>query len=113
LAAVAEIGDNSNFNYVVFGHTHLPKHIKVSCRDRQVTYLNTGTWADTMRIPNTVFANDAIENGELKNFVEDLKANRLDSYIKRQLSYVEIEIENNRVKIAELKEFSGAEIVPK
>jgi len=110
LSAVTKIGDDGKFNYIVLGHTHLPKHIEVSCKERTITYLNTGTWADTMQIPSTVFAIDAIENGALTRFIEDLKGNHLDSYIKRQLSYVEIEFENNAVKTAELKEFSGAGI---
>lgn len=110
LDAVREIGNAGNFNYVVFGHTHLPKKMQVDCKSRKINYLNTGTWADTMRIPSAVFANTAIQDGTLQEFVNNLKGNCLDSYIKQQLSYVQIEFEDNAVKTAELKEFDGAGI---
>lgn len=108
LTAVTEIGDEGKFNYIVFGHTHLAKNMKVLCNNREITYFNTGTWADTMQIPSSVFASNAIVDGALQNFVDNLKSNNLESYIKRQLSYVEIEFENNAVETAALKEFSGA-----
>jgi hypothetical protein len=107
LSAVTEIGNEGKFNYVVFGHTHLPKNIKIRCNEREITYLNTGTWADTMQIPSEVFDNNAIENGALQKFVSNLKANQLDSYVKRQLSYVVIQFSGNKVTNAQLSEFSG------
>lgn len=113
LEAIVEIGDEGGFNYVVFGHTHLQKQMSVQCQGREIMYLNTGTWADTMQIQSKVFADDAIENGVLEEFVADLKNNRLEAYIKRQLNFVEIVVENNAVKTAALKEFSCADGVPK
>lgn len=110
LNGVIDIGNESNMNYVVFGHTHLPKHMKVRCTEREITYLNTGTWADTMQIPNSAFNDQAMEGGALQAFVDDLKKNQLDSYIKRQLTYVEVEVDSNKVKKAQLAEFTSTGI---
>jgi UDP-2,3-diacylglucosamine pyrophosphatase LpxH len=105
--AVINIGNVGIFNYVVFGHTHLPKHMKIPCKEREITYFNTGTWADTMYIPAEVFADSAINDGALQSFVDALKKNQLDSYIKRQLTYVEVEFDNNKVKNAHLVEYGA------
>lgn len=73
---------------VVFGHTHLPKQI----REGELTYLNTGTWADVIRLPKLT-GNFAADLVGLTPFVEAMANNTLDKYICRYLSFAEIELD--------------------
>jgi UDP-2,3-diacylglucosamine pyrophosphatase LpxH len=60
---------------VVFGHTHLAKHVTLPGG----VYLNSGTWADLMRVPEDVFARDpARADAALRDFVRRCDEDRLD-----------------------------------
>ena len=60
---------------VVFGHTHLVKHVALPGG----VYLNSGTWADLMRVPDDVFAADpARADAALRDFVRRCDEDRLD-----------------------------------
>jgi UDP-2,3-diacylglucosamine pyrophosphatase LpxH len=62
---------------IVFGHTHLPRFVRL---DGGGVYLNTGTWCPTIRLPDNLYAagaNDDVAEKHLRQFVEDLGANRL------------------------------------
>jgi UDP-2,3-diacylglucosamine pyrophosphatase LpxH len=80
------------FEYVVLGHTHLARQIR---HDRG-WYLNSGTWADLMRLPDALLAaspDDALP--ALRAFVADLKANRLDRYLMFLPTYVRLELDGD------------------
>lgn len=55
---------------VVMGHTHLAREVGVS-QDR-ATYLNTGTWADVVRIPRECLAETADGQASLSAFLRGL-----------------------------------------
>src|SRR5262249_47145876 len=53
----AQRSAEAGFQVVVYGHTHLAKRIPISDNGKSV-YLNSGTWADLMRVPDEVWAPD-------------------------------------------------------
>lgn len=78
------------FKAVVFGHTHLAKQIQL---DFGVRYLNTGTWADLMRVPaHLLIQDDAKAEQELAAFVEDLASNRIAHWRYQVPSFAQIDL---------------------
>lgn len=104
-AAISELAQGG-FRTIVFGHTHLPKYMRF---DPDSTYINTGTWADIMRLPLAVLTEQAQENGQFQAFLQDLEHNRIAPYIARQLSYAQIELasgpQGEYVQTSQLCEF--------
>lgn len=67
---------------VVFGHTHLAKRVRLGGG----TYLNSGTFADLMKLPDAVFQEDAAAAlEELRAFVADLRDPQRSARLRRQL----------------------------
>ena len=59
------------FEVVIYGHTHLAKDFGIKTPGGKVgRYLNTGTWADLMRMPDAVFGKD-----------DDAAAQALDEFV--------------------------------
>jgi hypothetical protein len=76
------------FKTIVYGHTHLAKRAPLV---NGATYLNTGTWADLMRLPpGVVQGNRLLALGELEAFVEALEANRLGEWRRPRPTFAEI-----------------------
>ena len=72
-----------HFRVVVFGHTHLPKRIDLG---GGALYLNTGTWADVMRIPAAVYEGDEVAGAKaLTHFLDDVEKNNITEF-RRQIS---------------------------
>ncbi len=72
-----------HFRVVVFGHTHLPKRIDLG---GGALYLNTGTWADVMRIPAAVYEGDEVAGAQaLMRFLDDVEKNNITEF-RRQIS---------------------------
>ncbi len=66
------------YSVVIFGHTHLVKRI-VLPGATPATYLNTGTWADLIRIPESTLTGEVdAARAEFHEFFEDLKHNKLE-----------------------------------
>lgn len=63
----AEHSIGQGFKVVVYGHTHLVKRVPLGGG----TYLNSGTWADLMRLPTSVLREDA-SPGEAAEAVKEL-----------------------------------------
>jgi UDP-2,3-diacylglucosamine pyrophosphatase LpxH len=75
---------------VVFGHTHLAKDITFEAGGR---YLNSGTWADLMRIPLAVLRGPAgAAEAALASFLDDVRANRLDRTRRLVATFVQLEL---------------------
>jgi UDP-2,3-diacylglucosamine pyrophosphatase LpxH len=90
-AAELLTGKGSSFRYVVFGHTHLAKDVKL---DSGARYLNSGTWANLMRFPEGLLDKDektALE--ALRAFVANLAANKLDQYVEFRPTYVRLDLD--------------------
>jgi UDP-2,3-diacylglucosamine pyrophosphatase LpxH len=89
------------FKVVVFGHTHLAK--RVDFKEVDTTYVNTGTWADLMRIPPEIFSGTDRNTRELAlgRFADDLASNRVDSYRRFIPTFCRIDLDSlGHIKIA-------------
>lgn len=110
LAAAAALLETNQFDVVVFGHTHLPKRIEVARRSgKSGFYLNTGTWADTMRLPPEVFAGGDVGRAAIRKLFEDMGENRIDDYRFVSLGYAEIELAGEEVTTFDLRSYSQAQ----
>jgi len=68
-AAERMLEDSSgSFETVIMGHTHQPRHIGDSMKAH---YINTGAWADVVRVPERLLADDA--DSELTQFLQQLR----------------------------------------
>jgi UDP-2,3-diacylglucosamine pyrophosphatase LpxH len=75
---------------IVYGHTHLAKRMRVG----NAVYLNTGTWADLMRMPEEIWQDDADKaRAALYDFVDDLAASRLQPWRRPLPTYARIELD--------------------
>lgn len=79
------------FRVVVFGHTHLAKRIDLGSG---ALYLNTGTWADLMRIPSAVYEGDEIGGTQaLTNFLDDVEKNNIAKFRCQVATFARIELD--------------------
>jgi UDP-2,3-diacylglucosamine pyrophosphatase LpxH len=80
---------------VVMGHTHLSRHIGPAER---ATYINTGTWADVIRVPST-----ALEKGQEDELQEFLRGLCKGKHRRCLATYADIHVDTNgRVSSARL-----------
>lgn len=89
------------FHFVLFGHTHMPKKIEL---EPGCWYLNSGTWADVMRLPPEIItAGTADARARLDPFVLDMATGNLDKWILFRPTYIQLDLDaNDRVVRAEL-----------
>ena len=81
-----------DYRTVIFGHTH---HAKAVTFDSGATYLNSGTWANRMRFPQSLFDPDRDQAvNALTHFFEDLRENRLEQYLEFCPTYVLLEVDD-------------------
>lgn len=81
------------FRVVVFGHTHLAKRIDLG---GGALYLNTGTWADVMRIPAAVYEGDEAAGVQaLKRFLDDVEKNNIAGFRRQVATFARIELDGN------------------
>lgn len=99
------------FKWVVFGHTHLAKKLRLDHTEeaktlglrREATYLNTGTWADLIRFPQEIFAlNPAKAIARVRELVTDMATDGYRKWITFEPSYVRLDFDGKRVRTAEL-----------
>lgn len=94
------------FKAVIFGHTHLVK--RVSLNDQGAVYLNTGTWADLMAVPEAVLNGDEAEGKrQLDKFADDLAANNLDGWRRLVPTFAQIELDSGAIRKADVYFFDG------
>jgi hypothetical protein len=68
------------FRNVVFGHTHAAKNVELSDGRR---YLNTGAWADRLRLPDAIYSgNRDRARGVLREFATAIREKRFASYVE-------------------------------
>ena len=92
------------FRYVVFGHTHQAKRVKL---DNGGFYLNSGTWADILRFPNEILKSEAEALPALQAFVAQLKAGDFSRWTLFRPTYVHLIIDDaNKVAEAKLEDFA-------
>ena len=88
----AERMENQDVRVVVFGHTHLPKSIRLP---RGGHYLNTGTWCRTIRLDERLYdpaADEAESLALLRQFVEDLRTNTVDPWTNLRTPFAHLEV---------------------
>jgi UDP-2,3-diacylglucosamine pyrophosphatase LpxH len=90
----------AGFQVVVYGHTHLVKRVelkvKVKGEEKTGVYLNTGTWADLMRLPEDVFtAPEDSARASLREFAEAIASNQLGPWRTRLPTFARIELESD------------------
>jgi UDP-2,3-diacylglucosamine pyrophosphatase LpxH len=69
----------SGFRTVIFGHTHLAREVPLG---EGATYINTGTWADLMRLPAALFTPEpGLARDALEVFVADLRQHDYSRYL--------------------------------
>jgi UDP-2,3-diacylglucosamine pyrophosphatase LpxH len=82
-----------DFKVIVFGHTHLVKRVNLGT----ATYLNTGTWADLIRVPSVVWGNDAdLAKRTLDSFVDDLEADKVERWRRSAPTYAKILLDGDQ-----------------
>lgn len=99
------------FKVIVYGHTHLPKKISLGERTavdgtrHDAVYLNSGTWADLMAVPDGVLDGDpdAPEtHAALQAFADDLANNRVDRWRRLLPTFVDVTLNGADVVAADV-----------
>lgn len=100
----AQRAADAGFQVVVYGHTHLPKIISLAPPDdRAAVYINTGTWADVMCVPDGIWDADEQAGRELFSaFVSDLNGMSLSRWRRAMPTYARITIDGDQLGKAEL-----------
>ena len=103
LAAAAAAAER-RFEVVVYGHTHLVKRVPLKGADGTDigVYLNTGTWADLMRVPDEIWGDEAAARVSLDHFLRDLEDNKLARWRRPVPTYARIDVVDDRVSSAEV-----------
>lgn len=110
----------AGFGAVIFGHTHLAVCETIEKDGCRGTYLNTGTWADLVRVPSGIgdvlmddnARGDALDDArsELAVFLAAMRGPGLEDYIRRRPTFARIRVSDSGPATAELCEFqSGAD----
>ena len=103
----AQAAAERGFKVIVFGHTHLVKRVSLGAQSGM--YLNSGTWADLMQVPNAVLeGNEAEGKQALVRFVEDLRTNQLEQWRRLVPTFVRIDFDGASVQSADAYFFDGA-----
>jgi hypothetical protein len=93
---------------VIFGHTHLAKALKL---ENEARYLNTGTWADLIRVPESVFTGpEAKALADLKPFVEALRTKNIEQLRRQVATYARVDLDSkDKFQDGGMFFFDGAE----
>lgn len=102
----AKAAAGRGYKVVVYGHTHLPKRIQLAPTNS--IYLNSGTWADLMRLPQAIFGEDMdIARAKLRELLADLEAGRLDDWRCQVPTFARIDLSNGDVVQADIYLFDS------
>ncbi len=98
------------FRVVVYGHTHLAKRCVLP---KGALYLNTGTWADLMALPQAVLAAEADARPALEAFVADLAAkpaeNRMAKWRAQLPTFARIQFNGDVLQAADVFVYQGGD----
>ncbi|MCG8489015.1 MAG: hypothetical protein MI756_16195, partial [Chromatiales bacterium] len=105
----------SGFRTVIFGHTHHAVRETIDVGTHQGIYVNTGTWADLVRVPESI--GDVLQDNEARRtalddtrselamFLAAMRGDGLDEYILRKPTFARIQIDPSGQTITDLCEF--------
>jgi UDP-2,3-diacylglucosamine pyrophosphatase LpxH len=89
----------AHFKVIVYGHTHLPKRVPLN----GAVYLNTGTWADMMCIPDGIWdADETAGRAAFRAFAADLGAGSLERWRRSMPTYARIVVDDNALAGADV-----------
>ena len=94
------------YKVIVYGHTHLVKRVRL---DQGAVYLNSGTWADLMKVPQSILtgSDEAQARKDLENFTADLLANRVAQWRQTIPAFARIDMQSGNVEKADVYFFDG------
>jgi len=96
--AAAEALAARGFARIVFGHTHLAKDVTLAGGAR---YLNTGTWADLMRVPDDIVrGSPAAASRSLTRFVDAISDRRFGDYLVFRPTFAHIRLDGRGHAVA-------------
>lgn len=108
-AATAMLG-TGQFDVIIFGHTHLPKRIEVPRAGKSSgMYLNTGTWADVIRLPAKACEASADGKTARRDFLTDMASHRIQPYLFTSLGYAEVELSGDKLVSCDLRSYTSAD----
>ncbi|HLL75045.1 MAG TPA: hypothetical protein VK421_07240 [Pyrinomonadaceae bacterium] len=107
LDAARKTAADGDFDVILYGHTHLPKKIKLEDGAQPRWYLNTGTWCDVIRLPDAVAGDYDTAKPVITDFADALGRNDYSRFVRRYLSYVELLVDpEGRQRVAEPQLYS-------
>lgn len=90
---------SGQFRVIVYGHTHLPKRVQL----QDAVYLNSGTWADVMCVPEGIWHEDeAAGRAIFRAFAGEMGAGSLDKWRRSVPTYARIVISEANSPVASL-----------
>lgn len=100
----AQALSRQGFDCIAFGHTHLAKQVPLGAG---ACYLNSGTWADLIRLPeDCTDADTAVAYPAIENLLARLKANDLEGLIETMPTYLHVRVASTgAVTHARLRDF--------
>lgn len=106
LHAAEELSSSGELRYVIFGHTHLAKRVQLNTG---ALYLNSGTWANLMKVPATIFAQNADALRELEDFVRGISSHEHQHWTHYRPTFIRLCVGmENQVSRADLVDFRDA-----
>jgi UDP-2,3-diacylglucosamine pyrophosphatase LpxH len=87
------------YDTVVFGHTHSVKRIPLD-GPTGGTYLNTGSWADLIRVPEGIFTSDA-PRSHFDAFLDDLKNGRIARLRRLLPTFARIDLDDDDGRVTQ------------
>lgn len=104
--AATRLVRDRRFQVVVFGHTHHVKRIAID----QGTYLNTGTWADLMRLPPDVLSGtDEEALRALEAFLEKVQANDIAAFRRQVPTFARVLVSGGDVVEKDVLFYDGGD----
>jgi UDP-2,3-diacylglucosamine pyrophosphatase LpxH len=103
--AAEQLCERSDVRCVVFGHSHLARDIELGGGRK---YLNTGTWANLLRIPDEVLEDDFEGHPRLAAWVEHLRDNTLEPWFRPTFARLEFDADDHVIEARTL-EYTGSD----
>jgi len=98
LEAAGALTADGRFAAVLFGHTH---HVRNITLPGGATYLNTGSWTDSMRVPDAIISGPVDQaTALLKTFFVAVRERKLDDYLRFDPAFAHLRLRNGRVTSA-------------
>ena len=97
------------FRNVIFGHTHNPKNVELPEGAR---YLNTGAWADRMKLPVAVYSQSRdVALQCLKDFAGAIKGKQFAPYVEFLPTFGYIEFDSRgRCRTRDVKQYKSGSV---